>query len=996
MRTRTLIALTVLGSVLASAAIVAGVRLVQHLTSSDYVQTPVRVDLPGARARPVAAVLGLHASMLSGGRTNVSARKHATGLMAVMSTDGSVVGEAMVPKDPLLKDTPVRVSYESTAVSLVQQTPALITSSPLLSALIESEAHRSPAVARLAGVLSSEAAARSDYLTHPDAELRSSLTTAERDVVVRVRGVFGGSASRSASAPTTATDVALRPPQARLTNPPGQVFSAPLPDQIVLPDISGQTACSTHSVTTALCLDNTYPLWKQYPELNGTDWSAGWQMLYLSSQLTPGQGGTQLPFALLPPVVNAPPTLVGVFSTIADFGIRTTSDVEALCLAVKSELVQNSICGLPSTAKQLADALLSQLTLGGTSNAVHVPLAQCPDVHGQLACSQRLELDPLSAVGAGISPGSRASLTELNSWKASMVMSLASELVIPAIQLVLDARSLHDDFTAHANEKLHDSAHEEAQHTESQITKLEQKVSQLSKERDTSRVNVDHLEGDVKTARTSLDSAQTAVESAHADVDSARASAEAAQAKVSNQEKKLQAAQPASRGGLTAALNRYRREQATAQSHLDQAHSALTSAEQHLATAEDTLSAAERRLGVARAIEDTNPKRTEEAERQLAGAREKLRGLERKAEEADRHGKIATTDSLMASIFAEYLAVANTDGRYLDCAYNALTAGDDGKAAHCLGPVEDQLQRDAGFLVPLAVQSGLQFGVGLTVSTALYEFCLPCHVIDFASNALGFIQDAVDLGETLTIPDRHDFPAIDTNYRRGSTLAELPKLFLGAIPAEALARGVAGVASNALLSRITGQRGPFVTSITTVCPDTVIVPDAYINGRLVGILNVSNILQAHLAGGFGAIKETSSLGGAVPFAVVQSLTPLGAGGASFADPAAEGAPVHVTDEGAGLDYRSFDGRVSKQIPDSGDPLVEYITPSRGTKLSDSRGVGGFVFSTTGRDAGQLVGLAEDENNGQLVMLTGPGVADITASVPICANPLDESSGAGFF
>ncbi len=948
MSTRAIVAITAAASLLASAALVGGVRLVQHLTGSKFERAPVTIDLPGARARPAAAIIGLHASPVRAGRTAVSARKRATGLVSVVARDGTVVGEAVVPRDPLLKSTPVTVSYESTAASLVQETPALLTSSPLVSAVIRSESNRSPAVARLAAVLRSEAAAHGDYLGHPSRRVVRALNAAAIDVAARVKQDFGNAPARAvASRPASSRTVAYQPlAPARAVpveyrtpaSPPPDPI--PLPDSIILPDTTGQTACSTHRVTAALCLETTYPLTLSSPELNATDWSAGWQMLFLSNQLSATGSNLPMPFALLPPVVNAPPTIAGVISSTVETGINYM-DTRLVCARIQASVTGS--CQQPSFLTELKDELLNQLTLAGRSDAVHIGL------------TSQLQQQPITAVGFGVEPGPAASRSELAAWSVSTVMSIATEAVMPMVQLILDVSGVRSERIKRSAEKDSAAFQARASVVESKIAAHETALgpAPTAGQRASARVNVQNAEHDVALAETEVATSGAKLpKGAQLDVS-------ALQAKLQAAEQNLTTAMGRSKGGYQTAVNRLK--------------------------AKLKLAKAQRALKTAQAIEDSYDQYDQKAAA-LAGELTQLRkqaaALQRAAELAQQRADVATAQGFLDEVFAVALEVAYRHQRDLACVYNAMRANDQTQANACLTPIQKDLVNQSGALLPLLANEAVSYGVGLTVSVALTEVCVPCRVIDLIPTAVGVLQDLWELIRTASIPDRHDFPAIDTNYRQGTPMNQVATLFLGAVPSQVLAGGPTSIAAAAAAAKLTGHSPLFVTSVTTVCPRTVIVPFNYVNGRVVGMLNLSNLADLHVAAGWGNVDTTATLGGAVPFAVVDSQTPLGSGEASFADPPPPGSPVHVVDEGAGVHYRTFDGRISNAIP-TGQPLVEEVSPDGGLHLAGNRGVGGLVFAARGQTAGQLVGLAEAEQGGRLVVLTGPGVADITQNVATC-------------
>lgn len=1004
MRTRTLVALTVLGSVLASAAVVTAVRVIQHLRDSKFEQVPVTVNLPGASARPRGVVFALHANTLVQDRATVTARTHATGLLLATADDGTPVGESIVPRDPLLRRSSVTVNYQTTACSLVLETPALVTSSPLLATLVLSECHRSPRVATLAAVLRSESATRSDYLVYPDGRLLAVLRSAVADVSHRVASDFapgqqvlasGASppaAQRSASTPTArlpphrpsqrspqrpserpSQRPTQRPPQRpsqRPTQRPvplapvggasGTALSVatqapagaaspgppipPLADQIVLRDTGGNTACSTHSVSDALCLEHTYPLSPEDSKLWATDWSAGWQMLFLSRQLEPDRAGFGLPFALLPPVVNAPPTIAGLITTAISAGVLQAPKT---CYKIKAQVVGE--CSKPHVVEDVEQELLKQLTLAGQSDAVRLDL------------TSELEHDPISAVGFGVKPGLGVSDTERYAWGASLVLTIATELVVPTIQLVLDVRGrlkAKEGQSGHAES----SAPEAVGARKKAFTKVRE-IGQLRDEAGRLQREVD----DHKVRTEAQQKAQQVLDTAKHDLDEAKGKLAAAQDKYLTAQADLDRAQASRRATPQQKRSvrslkgwRTRRAKAVKAAHgkLDSANTALQNAQQHDANQLKDLQAK------LHAKEDEVKRKRAELRHEEISA-----GLE----------PIATdTNSLTAVLAAASLQIAHHDRDQIVCAYHAIRARNNSVAGTCLKQVIKDVEGYAPTLIPLATNEAKQYEAGFAVGALVYSLPVVGE-IDLGLNAVGVAQDIVDVYNTAKIPYRHDFPAISTNYRHGDKENQVAKLVLAAVRGQLL-RNPKMLTAAVAADRLTGHQTLFATQTTTVCPDTVIVPDASVEGRVVGILNYSNLRDLHLAAGFGGIKRTTPLDQAVTFAAVKSSTPLGSGGASFGDPPGVGQTVHVVDEGSGLDYRTFDGHVSQGIPDQGYPMVLFVDPDAGPTLARERGVGGLVFATTGRNAGELVGLVEGEHDGHLVVLTGAGVEDLIKNI----------------
>jgi hypothetical protein len=1016
-QTRVVVALTAFLSLIASAAILAAVRVVQHATAPQFERAPVRVDLAAARDRPRNVVFALHASTLSHDRATVSARTHATGLLLATTHDGTPVGEAIVPRDPLLKRSPVTVNYETTAASLVLETPALITSSPLLATLITSECRRSGQVAALAAVLRSESAARSDYLTFPDRRLRRALRAAVADVSRRVAADLAPGQSVTASA-------APAPPAIE-----------PLPNNIVLRDTTGTTACSTHAVTDALCLSHTYPLGSSSnPQLSAADWSAGWQMLFLSSQLHPSRSQIGLPFALLPPVVNAPPTIASLITTAVSTGVYNAPKA---CYRVKAQLIGHEDCSDRSVTQRISRAILEQLTLAGHSDNVRMPLTPL------------LEHEPISAVGFGRMPGPGASRTESLAWGGSLVLSSVTQLIVPAIQLILDVprnlkmqreptgRDERGRGPATLARRLFHSRLREFRALKKEVEGLRREVGDLSV-KVTPRAREElHLRAqlDVRTARSDVSAARDAFNSAQdkyltAKNDLRRADAagkatpqqrrhtsdllrqrtkkakrlKAAQDRLGAAENELELLDPThpSTSARMAALGKARGDVAAAQKDLAAANAALAKADTNLSAAQ-ARGATGRTLGGYRAARTRAANNVKAAQKRLdsleaarayatnadqlikaqANLQQKQGQLDREynemRSEAVKSGlePIATdVNSLTAVLAAAVLQIAHDDHTQIACAYEAMRADDSNRAATCLQPVMQDLALYSPAIVSLATDRLKQFAIGAPVGLLVYA--IPgIDVIDFTSNLFGFAQNSENMIRTASIPDRHDFPTIAANFPHGDREGHVAKLVLAAIPHDYLTHPKL-LAAAVAAQHVTGRHAVFAMRTTTVCPDTVIVPDTDAEGRVVGILNYSNWTDLHLAAGFGDIARTVSLDGAVDFAAVRSAMPLGAGAASFGDAPAQDARLHVEDEGSELENRTFDGHVTKQIPDTDRPLVVFVRPDAGPDLTADRGAGGLVFATTGRNAGELVGLVGAEHDGQLVVLTGAGVAEVTA------------------
>jgi len=235
------------------------------------------------------------------------------------------------------------------------------------------------------------------------------------------------------------------------------------------------------------------------------------------------------------------------------------------------------------------------------------------------------------------------------------------------------------------------------------------------------------------------------------------------------------------------------------------------------------------------------------------------------------------------------------------------------------------------------------------------------RIVDLFLSGFGVAQNLVDFVNTIAgVPYRHDFPQIATNKAHGSR--QVPGLRVFA-------------ADFGKVTQIFTDH--FLGVTTTVCENTVIVPQGAMTNRRALIANFSDAKDLHFAAGGGESQHTVTLDG-IEFALVHSALPLGGGSASFADPPPKGSIVRVASEGSGLRTAAFTGTVTDVVYDANkSPLAMQVEPVSHSLSDTPKPVGGLVYLDSGPAAGELVGLAQVEYQGKLAVLLGGGVEALT-------------------
>jgi len=208
-----------------------------------------------------------------------------------------------------------------------------------------------------------------------------------------------------------------------------------LTNAVPLLDQNGQSACQSHAIVDALCLAAPLPALGQYLDL--TNWTESWQLVYRTADLeTPG--GVVSPISLLPPAVNAPPTIGGTVALSVQ--TLTTKALDGnICqqsAGVPNPSTNNwippAVCS-EGTLGALGSALLSELTLTAQSNTV------------QDYVDPALYRSPLTVVGSAgfdsnVPPASSAVMAQ-QEYIASAVcedLTVLTEIVVPVIGLLVD------------------------------------------------------------------------------------------------------------------------------------------------------------------------------------------------------------------------------------------------------------------------------------------------------------------------------------------------------------------------------------------------------------------------------------------------------------------------------------------------------------------------------------------------------------------------------
>ncbi|MDQ6874485.1 MAG: hypothetical protein M3042_05390 [Actinomycetota bacterium] len=898
------IALIAATSVISAGIIVVGIREVRIATDHTYRETRVSISLPGALAAPRQVTIGLHASRVAGAGANVRLRTGAAGLVTVTNTRGAPAGLTLVTDDPILKREPVRVDYASTAATLALESPLLLTASPLLSSLERTEARKSPAVADLAALLALEATADPAFLSDPSAELISATRAAADDVALRVRVALGGphGGPRSDAAPpgpptpssapgpsgTASPDRSVAP-----AGPPGPYFSAPRDTRtIVLEDTNRISACATHAVAEALCLRHSDPSTASKAALFATNWTGGWQALFLNYQA----GQFSYPVSIMPPVRNAPPTILGLVQTVVSAGIDQL--VQKYCRDNASQLTV--ACKEDATPPQsLKSRLLEQLTLfdPGTDREDAIPL------------DEQLRQGRLTAIGVGVVAPTILDVPTAVVEDIALLLTAVGQVVVPLIELILDTRALRKEVKENGSQFRHFGG------------PLERRAALVLGQK-----RVDALRGEVAAARRiPLPPKPTRSVEAHL----AQLKRDLAKAKNHN-------ASRAQISRLQADLNKY---EATQTAPLLRAR----------ADAEAHLAALEGRLAREQAALDAQWQKLAEAE---AGAK-------------------------LAEKQRAWVALVGYVSGVLPVFANVGRALASGHTADAIAQVLQLLPDALKTLLPTLVRllfPGLLTAEGFAAfaegqAIGLLASAIPvvdvvygaARIFDLVSSAFGVAQNLVDLAHTIGgVPYRHDFPQIATNKAHGSR--QVPGLRVFA-------------ADFGKVTQIFSDHYLAVT--TTVCENTVIVPQAAMTNRHALIANFSDAKDLHFAAGGGETQHTVTLQG-IEFALVRSALPLGGGSASFADPPPKGSIVRVASEGSGLRTAAFTGTVTDVVYDANkSPLAMQVEPVSHSLSDTPKPVGGLVYLDSGPAAGELVGLAQVEYQGKLAVLLGGGVEALT-------------------
>jgi hypothetical protein len=929
--------LVVVVSLASSLMVTAGVRTVQHLSAPQlYAPVPVSVDLPHAAGHPSTLLFGMHGSPLSAGAGAVLARRDATGLVSALTQSGQLAGQAIIPTDQLLRPRAARVTYASTATALLMQTPALATNSPILAALIESEAATSPAAQRLTTLLAQEASADANYLSAPSPSLAPAMAAASAEVSSRLRQVLSppgttakpaglaavnpriaaamspmvySSASRAALSPVTATSPTNR---SRSAGTP--------PDRLVLYDTTGASACASHSISDALCVQSTDLKLPAPPVLAMTNWTGGWQLAFADAPTLATTGGLRLPFAALPPVVNSPPTISGLVFTAISAGSHVLITDNA-CRLMHAQLTGD--CNNNNFVQEVGRELFGQLTLAADGTQL------------VMSVDQQLEHTSIGVVGSGTLASLAGSQIETAAWSADWQLTVVTQFIVPAEGLLLDLIPFGDKTgdeaavdTAAETETTGQARGQTKQQTEEQVIKSEEdsqtvehlpstaaevpagKVKQAADAFQKARTAQDEL----ATVQQELNVADQVFQAAKLDYQQAKAQFPAGSPQVAQAYLRQQRAADA-KGPLTTAASQ-----------------AQTNAETAWATAQSK----SKGTTVGASLE-------EDAAGTFFELADAYRDVIVAAVQEFAHGQ--TQQGFLTLLPLIDVTVEHFGTELLELAFHNLP------------------------LTLLRFTEGAAASSVLALIPGVNILLLVVKIFDVSSTAFGLVQDLENIARTAALASVHTFPPIFGNYRQGTR--DVPAMFLGAANLGDLANAVQHKPSGLLLIRT-----------TTVCPNTVIVPLAPLQGRHVGILNTSDAVDLHFAAGFGGIAATESLAQAVDFAAVHTSTPLGAGGVAFADPPAVGQPVTVTDEGNGV-TRSFTGVMQDEITSGGQVIAFTVSaPSSVALSSTARYVGGFVMATI-HGQPQLVGLAELEQNGSLVALAGPGVDDLVSRVADC-------------
>jgi hypothetical protein len=1043
------IAIVLAVSVMTTGLAVIGIRTIQSHWFPTFRHVAVSLDLPGQTVS--ALEFGGHESKSGSPAAGVEARIGATGLVIAQNASGYPVGMDVVPAATTLRNIPQTVSYVSTARALIEVS-AFPSSAPVLSAMIQMAASSSPDLPALVSVLSTEANERPDFLVNLDGPEQTALAAADANVKSQLLATFSQPTSLTSTLANTpaqflATTAGPSQSNAPITQTPSEapkVAQSLLTSSVPLLDQSGHTACESHSIQDALCLEAPIPSFDQY--LNLTNWTESWELVYKTTDLqTPG--GVVQPVGILPPAGNAPPSISGTISNVVQTLTTPVLDSD-ICHQAQGVTNPNTNNWIEPSAcaggDALGSALLSELTLTAQSATVQDYLSSSLNQSG---------LTAVGSIGAVPGPAATTSVMQTQEHIAGAValgLTLVTNIVIPVFMLVLDA-------VLHASGKGDDST--EADPNQEAINQGRSDAATLEGGSGAS-VNIDEESQTALTAATKSvqgavenigDATELVVVGTSKGIQGALQGASEAFSRVATKSQEAQAAFAMEAANAQAAVKAASENvqsvlgqaaetsPALAKPFLQRAQDVANSAKTQIGNAIQTASATTRAAllsGISR-ISGTLAGASESAARALDKGTEQLEmtmedavGLMNQAIasasqkiqaliDGSKSGVQSVQSSLseISQVLAGHIATGED-------AMSALMMGVLGDQGGFLNPVLTSLQGNQlttnqaqlnslssavlvamfgqlKYLVPIvfpqlynpAALAGLVAGVAFGFIPVVGEIS---GTIDRVSMIAGDVQTWVDLTQTLnSVPWVHSFPPPASNQLTGST--NIAPLYQVSVPHVSQSPTSLGSLRSLL-------GGTSITKTLVVAADSsgdsfTIAPSGEVENSEVDVVNLSQLESLHLGlSGTAAVGPVVTMG-QVPFRLMEARLPLGEGPATFA-PAPTGSPppggwsVAVTNEGNGLSSRTVAAHItnviSLNVGGAQGPVAMDISLDNASLPSKTSYVGGFVSFRGGPRDGQLVGLVGVQTRGQLTALTGVGALYLfcQAEGPVCASERD--------
>ncbi|WP_298334985.1 hypothetical protein [Ferrimicrobium sp.] len=264
---------------------------------------------------------------------------------------------------------------------------------------------------------------------------------------------------------------------------------------------------------------------------------------------------------------------------------------------------------------------------------------------------------------------------------------------------------------------------------------------------------------------------------------------------------------------------------------------------------------------------------------------------------------------------------------------------------------------------------GIFSGAAFSYSLPLIPFVgeVAGGVVDTIDQAVGLVADTqnlIGLGESIGTGDMvHSYAPLDELRQTGST--SVAPLYQLVVPRSLYQVLNSRLTATAVIGQDQGSGATY-----TLDPASQVVND------IVGVGNVTQLNELHLAASGTAAISTPAYLGPIQFSVMTARLPVGQGPVSFALPSATSRDVTIAYEGNGTHLVTVQGTITNSIALSSDGhsgIVAFRISAPSVTSSTMPSLeGGFVFAATGPAAGQLVGLIEMTSGRLLTAVTGLG------------------------